>query len=181
MRLGRAREYAKIGLRETLFTLKTNAVLMTLFIAYVAVYFPFAIYNMTRLEPLATLPNEYKLQMILPMLPFYNFVVALLVSVITPAVIDEERTRHVFEYLMTYSRYTVGEFLLVKMLSGVVVGVLAIVPYTVAVYVIVNMLASISLLLLLWMILLLLFSVASLTLILSLVTLVLEPPSMPTQ
>ncbi|MEL9940673.1 MAG: hypothetical protein QW348_07595 [Ignisphaera sp.] len=175
MRLGKAREYAKMGLREALFTLKTNALSIALIIVLIIILFPLAIYNMLRSESLALLPNEAKLQMVLPIVSINNLVVALLVGVTAAAAIDQERLVRVFEYLVVYSPYTAGEFLFIKMLSAVVVGAVAVVPYVVATYIIINMFTSINLLLPILLILSLLISIASLTLLLSLVSLLLEP------
>ncbi|MEL9908006.1 MAG: hypothetical protein QXP97_01160 [Desulfurococcus sp.] len=175
MKLGNALRYAKIGLREAMFTLRTNIFMIAAMSVFVIIYFPVITYNMLNSESLALLPNEAKLEIILPSISINSLLVSLFISIIASAMIEEDRFTRVFEYLMAYSLYTAGGFLLIKMLTAIVIGFVVAVPYAIVAYIILNMVISVSPLLLIWLILSLLISIASLTLLIVLVTLVLEP------
>ncbi len=166
--------YIKAGLYEALFTLRTNILAIMGLTAFIIVYMPAIVYNMFHSESLAILSSEAKLQIVLPVISAGNILISLLVSIIISASIDRERVYRVFEYLIVNSIYTIDEFLLIKLLSATILGVIIVIPYATLMYAVINMLVSVSPSLLLWLIPSLIFSTVSFTLLMLLVSLILD-------
>lgn len=167
-------KYVMIGLREALFVLRTNILVIAGLSAFIFIYTPLTIYNLIHSQSLAMLPNEAKLQIVLPIASINNILVSLLISVMVSTSIERERVYQVLEYLVAYSTHTVGEFLLIKLLSATALGIVIAIPYAVVTSMLINMLVGMGPSILVWLIPSLIFSVVSFTLLMLLISLILE-------
>ncbi len=174
MRIDDAFRYVKVGLYETIFTLKANAFTIIAFSIFVIIYMPLAVYNLIHSESLAILPDKARLQVALPIISINNILLSLLISIIVSTSIEQEKTSQILEYLLAYSPYSVGELLLIKLLSSLMLGVLNAIPYAILIYLIINMYINASLSLLLWLTLSIMLSVISFTFIMLLIALMLD-------
>ncbi len=134
MRGTRLAEYLWAGLQEARFTLRTNAFMIVAFSAFILLYAPLGVYNLLHSEALAMLPEEARLRVALPVITMNSILLSMLLGVIISSTIEQEKVGQVLEYLVAFSPYTVGEYLLIKLVSALVLGVLIIVPYTILVY-----------------------------------------------
>ncbi len=167
--------YIRDGIQEALFTLKTNIFMIVAFTLFVIIYMPLAIDNIASADYLGNVASNVKLSFILPIIITYNILFALLISVIIASAIEQEKTNHVLEYLFIYSNYGIGEFLLIKLLSSLFLGLIIAIPYLLLLYFVISIYINISLYVILLIFISILFSTVSYTYIMVMIVLVLNP------
>lgn len=165
----------RASLDDAAFTLRLNIRLFAPMLVFILVYSLASVYNLLHSKQLSTLPVGYRLAIATPIVVMMDFLVALLVAATATAFLDQEKSQRILEYQAAFSPLSIGEYLAVKTISGLMVGVLIAAPYAIGVTWVISTVTSVDLGFALTVAGSTLLGIAAFTLLLTLAAIALEP------